>query len=78
MADITMCNNKNCEVKNMCYRYNAKPEYMQSYFEGENDNCQYFWEVAFCDDCKKSIRVDVCKTAKKTYCFDCYSKRYGD
>jgi hypothetical protein len=33
MADITMCEGKNCPLKESCYRYTAKPnEYRQSYF----------------------------------------------
>jgi hypothetical protein len=33
MADITMCEGTNCPVKEMCYRFTAKPdELMQSYY----------------------------------------------
>ena len=32
MPDITMCNNYDCELKNNCYRFKAKPDYFkQSY-----------------------------------------------
>lgn len=47
MADITMCEGKNCPVKDKCYRFTATPsEYRQSYFtnppikEGE---CNMYW-----------------------------------
>lgn len=52
MPDITMCNGRNCELKELCYRYTAKPsEFRQSYFltppikeiDGEKV-CEYFWE----------------------------------
>ena len=31
--DITMCFGKDCQLKNDCIRYVAKPEKYQSYFE---------------------------------------------
>ena len=48
MADVTKCNNKNCTLRNECYRFTAvENEYRQSYFaetpkqiEGE---CPEFW-----------------------------------
>ncbi len=46
MPDISMCKNKNCELKENCYRYRAIPsEYMQSYAEFENTKekeCEYY------------------------------------
>ena len=53
MADITMCNDKECDRKDICYRYTAKPnEYRQSYFgespkqEGlDGEYCTYFWDT---------------------------------
>ena len=45
MPDISMCQNKSCPKKCMCYRFTAKPsEYWQSYgaFDGGED-CKYFW-----------------------------------
>lgn len=32
MADITMCINNNCPLANTCYRVQAKPSPLQSYF----------------------------------------------
>ena len=49
MADITMCNGKNCDLATTCYRYKAEPSlYRQSYFVEapiENGQCDYYWEV---------------------------------
>lgn len=51
MADISMCNNKECKLNNNCYRYLAKAsEYMQSYITDTDKNCveddyAYYWEV---------------------------------
>ena len=52
MADITMCNGKECTKKETCYRFKAKPcEYRQSYFfsppfeidkKGQT-KCEYYW-----------------------------------
>lgn len=42
MPDISMCANKECELKETCYRYRAIPSrYLQSYadFQYEKDNC---------------------------------------
>ena len=48
MADITMCNNTDCYLKDKCYRFTATPnKYRQSYFSekvNKNKNeCDYFW-----------------------------------
>lgn len=32
MPDITMCQNKDCPLKDKCYRFTAEPKKMQSYF----------------------------------------------
>ncbi len=48
MADITMCLNKKCPLKEKCYRFMARPsEYRQSYEAykpDENGECVDFWE----------------------------------
>ena len=31
MPDISMCENKDCELSKTCYRFNATPGYVQSY-----------------------------------------------
>lgn len=51
MLDITMCDNKECNKKETCYRYTAKPhEYWQSYctFMGGKD-CEYYWDNKMID-----------------------------
>jgi hypothetical protein len=49
MADITMCNGKGCEMKEICYRYKATPsEFRQSYFFNSPNKgleCDYYWEI---------------------------------
>ena len=51
MADITMCVDNDCKLKDKCYRYNAPAsEFMQSYFMSspynkDKDNCAQFWNV---------------------------------
>ena len=46
MADITMCEGKGCEIKEICYRYRATPsEFGQSYFFNSPNNgleCDYY------------------------------------
>ena len=48
MPDITMCVNKDCLVRELCYRYRAIPSDYQSIsiFEpDDNGLCRYFWQV---------------------------------
>ena len=48
MPDISMCENKNCPLKEKCYRYTAKPsEHLQAYgyFKpNEEGKCDYYWD----------------------------------
>jgi hypothetical protein len=48
MADITMCENKSCPLKDICYRQLAKPSMRQSYsnfvykIKSDGVSCDYF------------------------------------
>lgn len=48
MADITMCQDKDCPMKDHCYRYTAiANEYYQSYFTEsprKDLQCDEFWD----------------------------------
>lgn len=50
MSDITMCNGKDCPLKESCYRYTApKSLIWQSYFQvtpynHKEEECEYYWE----------------------------------
>lgn len=47
MADITMCVNKDCPLRNKCYRATAKADPLwQSYskYEPQNGKCDCFWD----------------------------------
>jgi hypothetical protein len=49
MADITMCNGANCDLKLTCYRYLAKPSELQSYFltpPYQDGKCEMYWGEA--------------------------------
>lgn len=53
MPDISMCEGKECPLKENCYRYKATPsEYWQSYFteepfykDGDIIMCDHFLEI---------------------------------
>ena len=46
MADITLCMNQICPLKDKCYRRTAVPSEWQSYsYFDYDDGCEYFWEV---------------------------------
>ena len=50
MTDICKCNNKNCKIRNSCYRFLADDSDYQAYFivdkvvDNEND-CNEYWKV---------------------------------
>lgn len=52
MPDITMCTSNKCELRKDCYRHEATPSLMQSYFVlpdddvSENKDCEYFLSLA--------------------------------
>lgn len=62
MPDITMCDNKKCELRVNCYRYRAIPnEYIQSYgsFNSENKkDCEYYEPLKVGD---KVVTIDKLK-----------------
>lgn len=49
MPDISMCQNKNCKVKEQCYRFTAIPDNLwQAYAEfgtAAGEKCEYFWAI---------------------------------
>jgi hypothetical protein len=54
MTDITKCSNKDCPLKNTCFRFLAKDGYWQSYSDfkpKEDGTCEHYWK---------------CKTKKET------------
>lgn len=57
MADITMCTNKKCTLKNTCYRFNAIPNInWQSYSLFHENNCEYYWPMNEKDNETKTIK----------------------
>lgn len=52
MPDIAMCDNKDCPLRESCYRFTATPsKYMQTYADFEfttkddTTECEYYWPV---------------------------------
>jgi hypothetical protein len=50
MPDISMCQGINCNIKDNCHRFKAKPsEFRQSWFSKspniDKNNCDYYWEI---------------------------------
>lgn len=46
MADITMCKDYLCSIKETCYRFTAVPSSYQSYFVGtprSKEECEFYW-----------------------------------
>jgi hypothetical protein len=42
MPDITMCKNKECSLRDKCYRFMSKPSMYQSYADFKHGSCEYF------------------------------------
>lgn len=64
MPDISMCQGINCNIKDNCYRFKAKPsEFRQSWFckspNIDNLNCDYYWEM------KQIVQLNVKKNENK-------------
>lgn len=62
MADITMCNNDKCPLRQKCFRYMATPSpYWQPYYcmdeEEPVEDCMYFWEFKDSDELDKLNRM---------------------
>lgn len=62
MADISMCDNPNCEIADMCFRHKATPDEYQSYIMVEktvdtDDDCDMFWYVSSDTELKKLDRM---------------------
>ena len=54
MPDIAMCAHNGCPKQKKCYRYMAKPDEQQSYFDPNPPipekgafYCEFFWEINF-------------------------------
>jgi len=49
MADICMCRNETCPLKETCYRFNAiADDYWQTYSDFEyKDGCNHYWKMDF-------------------------------
>lgn len=48
MPDITMCDDKECPMREGCYRFTAKPSMRQAYFvksPREGNECKYKWSL---------------------------------
>lgn len=47
MPDISMCENKKCPLRSMCYRFRAIPDEWQSFsaFEYKDGKCDFFWDL---------------------------------
>lgn len=71
MADISMCEDRQCPAKDYCYRFTAHPSPMwQSYGvfnrEDDADNCDMFWPNGKCKYCglENGVHKMGCETRK--------------
>lgn len=71
MPDITMCENKDCPLKQSCYRYTAIPSRYQSYANFAPDllsgKCEDFWPIQRWDKTNKRFIREV-KDGEKEVC----------
>ena len=45
MADICKCYNKECPLKESCFRFLAEDSHYQTYAEFKHENCEDYWHV---------------------------------
>lgn len=72
MADITMCNDLGCPLRQHCHRAQAQPSARQSYFAEsprEGAECSYFWDVR--------LTVEQFKKRVTSFCAKHPSQRVG-
>jgi len=57
MPDITMCISKKCKFKKNCYRYMARPSFMQSFaaLDDISEDCPYYLPIK--KEHKKSVKA---------------------
>ena len=72
MPDITMCKDNDCNLKETCYRYTAKPSEYQYYFvdspKGEDGKCDYYWglsQVSIFEQLEEIVKPKLDKKIKK-------------
>lgn len=59
MADISMCDNPNCEIADMCFRHRATPDkYHQAYIVTDkavdtDQDCDSFWYFSSEEELKR-------------------------
>jgi hypothetical protein len=63
MADITMCDGKECPIKDRCYRHTATKSNWQSFFTHTPYNkelgiCGDFWDNNLSESVKKSKKKE--------------------
>jgi hypothetical protein len=64
MPDISMCKGKECPLKKECYRFRAKPDYLQAYFMEvpyKDGKCDYFESLegwAVIRDYEEALKAD--------------------
>jgi hypothetical protein len=56
MPDITMCKGKKCPLKNECYRYTAKPNSEQYYYDSPPFETEYGMILDY-TKCKKYRKI---------------------
>lgn len=65
MADITMCNNQQCEMRGTCYRVSATPSDWQSWsiFTPKDGDCDYYVEDVFAFGAGFPRKIFICVRA---------------
>lgn len=61
MVDICKCNNKECPLRETCFRFLAEDSLYQSYFIGvtcdETEKCDMYWPVKDQEELKQLNRI---------------------
>ena len=57
VADITKCYNKECPLRDTCFRFLAEDSLYQSYADFKQEDCDHYWPVKDQEELKQLNKI---------------------
>lgn len=57
VADITKCYNKECPLRDTCFRFLAEDSLYQSYADFKQEDCDWYWPVKDQEELKQLNKI---------------------
>lgn len=57
VSDITKCCNKECPLRDTCFRFLAEDSLYQSYADFKQEDCDWYWPVKDQEELKQLNRI---------------------